>query len=76
MTLIERHPGFLKRIKTDWSNIAKSDIEVENIKGVVYGYADELSILRLAVKYKDFSNVRHGYSVNMKTWYLSWELTS
>jgi hypothetical protein len=37
----------LKRVEDDWSSIAGSDIEVEYIKGTLYGYGSELGVLKL-----------------------------
>ena len=42
-------------------------IRFDNGKFDVFG--SELAILRLAIKYRDADNTRHGYSENLKTWY-------
>lgn len=71
----------LKRVAKDWSNIAKEPIEVEEIKGMVFGFGSELATLRIWRKYTlgiqdgrgDYSSLDQGYSKNLKAWYFSIE---
>jgi hypothetical protein len=60
-------PRFLKRAQEDWELIAKETLDVEYVKGTLYGYGSELAVLRLEHKYKS-PKARAFYSKNIDTW--------
>lgn len=66
----------LQRLAGDWSDWSKESVEVEYVKGTVYGFGSELAVLRLFAKYNSngsvhVDNVRVGYSDNLNTWFFS-----
>jgi len=61
----------LKRLKTDWEEIAKEYLKIELVKNTVYGFCTELASLRLLKKYKFSKNVDSGFSKNMNSFYFS-----
>lgn len=68
--------GQLDRTKRDWSHTAKEPIEVEFIKGTVYGFGSELAVLRLFHEYHQHGanpHARAGFSTNLHKWYFSLE---
>ena len=80
--LLEKDPNtdggmgdeFLRRLKDEWEKYSKEDLQVEDIKGVVYGYGSELATLRVMKAYRENKKVRHGYSENLETFYVSMEI--
>jgi hypothetical protein len=63
-----------RRAASEWKRICREDVEVEDIKGALYGYCSELAALRLAYKYRGCGDrVRAGYSENLQTWYFMLE---
>jgi hypothetical protein len=63
----------LLRTQQDWEEIAGEGVDVESVKGTIYGYCSELGALRLEHRYKA-TNARAGYSKNLGTWYFSLQL--
>ena len=68
----------ISRWMSEWSHIAGEAIEVEPIKGVVYGFGSELGVLRLFAEYNcrgnsPVKNVRVGFSENLGKWFFSLE---
>lgn len=65
----------IERVKKDWLEIAKEEINVEQIGGAIYAFGSELATLRLFHKYRytDESRIHADYSVNMKTWFFRLE---
>ena len=66
------------RVMQEWTEYAQESVSVEEIKGVFYGYASELGVLRILAKYTangtaQSKGFRIGYSSNLKTWYASLE---
>jgi len=70
------HSNLLKRVKQQWEETAKETIEVEQIKGAIYGFGTELAVLRIEHGYRGSNpeKVRAGYSENMKSWYFVLEI--
>jgi hypothetical protein len=64
----EQLPHFLKRVQKDWEKISGETMDVEYIKGTVYGYGSELAVLRLYHKYKNPAKTRTFFSQNLSTW--------
>ena len=60
-------PHFLKRTQKDWEHITGETLDVEFIKGTLYGYGSELAVLRLEHKYKS-NKARAFYSKNLQIW--------
>lgn len=63
------------------SEFAGEPVEVEQIKGAIYGFASELGCLRMFAKYNSNGSVhnkhvRVGFSTNLNRWYLSLETPS
>jgi hypothetical protein len=63
----------LLRTQRDWEEIAGEGVDIEHIKGTIYGYCSELGALRLEHRYKA-PNARAGYSQSLKTWYFSLQM--
>ena len=67
----------IKSIAKDWSLISKETVEVEYVKGTLYGYCTELAALRLAYKYRgDITKSRAFYSENLKTWVFALDINN
>lgn len=64
----------IARLAADWSKIAGELVRIEEIKGIVYGFASELGTLRLYHKYQNPKKCRAGYSANLGTFYFSLDL--
>jgi hypothetical protein len=66
----------IQRVKNDWLEIAKEEINVEQIGGALYAFGSELAMLRLFHKYRytDESRIHANFSENMKTWFFRLEL--
>mgnify|MGYP001636526621 CR=1 FL=1 len=64
----EPSPETMKRFQNDWAKIAGETMDVEYIKGTMYGYGSELAVLRLYVKYANPSKTRTFFSKNLNTW--------
>jgi hypothetical protein len=60
-------PHFLKRVQEEWERTAGETLDVEYIKGTLYGYGSELAVLRLEHRYK-IPTARAFYSKNLNTW--------
>ncbi len=66
----------INRVKSDWLQVTKEDIEVEYIKGTFYAFGSELACLRLFLHYNKVvrnKKTRTEYSKNMLSWYFSLE---
>lgn len=69
----------LVKTKKEWEKIAKEKIEVEEIKGTIYGFGSELATLRIFMKYTNkgknnpSSKFDADYSSNMKKFYFRME---
>jgi len=61
----------LKRVQADWEQYTKEHVEVEYIKGTIYGYCSERAALRLFKKYEGTKGLSVQYSTNMGTWFFS-----
>ena len=61
-------PELLKRVQRDWASIAGETMDVEYIKGTMYGYGSELAVLRLYHKYRNPTKARAFFSQNLNTW--------
>ncbi len=62
----------LSRVERDWRKVAKENVEVEKIKGAIYGFGSELATLRLFYEYRysfALGKVNCGYSDNLRTHY-------
>lgn len=76
LTVFGREPGpeLLKRVQQDWEQIAGETMDVEYIKGTMYGYGSELACLRLEHKYNlnartsTLGKARAFFSKNLNTW--------
>jgi hypothetical protein len=55
-----------KRLRDEWSRLAKSHVEVEQIGSFLYAFGSELAVRRLAHEFKSFDC---GFSSNLNTWY-------
>jgi len=64
----------LNRTKTDWTNYSNESIELEYIKGTIYGFGSELATLRLLAKYRNCKNARIGYSTNLSTHFFALDI--
>jgi hypothetical protein len=64
---LDELPHFLKRAQKDWELIAGETLDVEYVKGTLYGYGSELACLRLEHKYRN-PKARAFYSKNLNTW--------
>lgn len=63
----------IKVLTKQMENIAGERVKIEDIKGTVYIFGTELATLRILKKFRDSTNVRHGYSKNLETYYVSIE---
>lgn len=64
-----------EKVYNVWKKYSGSEpLEVENIGGSFYGFTTELGALRIFYAYRNTNkNQKVGYSVNLKTWYISME---
>jgi len=65
-----------KRIKSEWQNIAKEEIDLQVIGGTPYAFCSELAALRLAVKYPKQvfeGTAKAAFSKNRNTWFFVME---
>jgi hypothetical protein len=67
----------LARYRSDWQSYAGKNepITVENVGGTVYAFGSELATMRIMKVYRFNQNVRHGWSENLQSWYVSMEPT-
>jgi len=63
----------LNRVQRDWERVAKEPMELEWIKGALYGFGSELAVLRLFHHYRRSPNARAQYSGNRRSWVFSLE---
>jgi hypothetical protein len=63
----------LERTRQDWETVAGEPVQVEHIKGTIYGFTTELGALRLYYKYhhSDRKKISAAYSHNLNTWYFA-----
>lgn len=63
----------LDRTRRDWEAAAREPIQVEYIKGTIYGFTTELGALRLyhTYRYSDLKIKHVGFSDNLNTWYFA-----
>ena len=62
-------PDQLKRVQQEYSHIAGEQIEIEEIKGVIYAFGSEIAVLRLYRKFRGHG--RSEYSTNMRRWFFT-----
>jgi len=63
--------NFETKAAKEFSTHAKEAVNAEVISGTIYAFGSELACLRLAQTYRNTSDMRMGYSENMKTFYFS-----
>jgi hypothetical protein len=64
----------IKRVTEDFCKMAKEEVRVENIGGVIYAFGSEVATLRLLKQYRHVPQARAEYSENLKTHYFVLEL--
>lgn len=66
----------IERSRMDMQGYAGDQpITVESAPGALYVFGSELATLRILKKYRESKSVRHDWSENLQTWYISLEFT-